>query len=378
MRWSLALWGACSLCLACGGKAAQNSDSRAQPAKACFALSDALGPAELAQQAEEKLGISLSSATLDASSADGFVRAQQLVDDVEAALRGGSPPATARELLRGFLTKQFLTQPSVAGAAPTSPPTLDPGIAAAMAGELERFTDHWMVENQGTLASLLTDDTTQLTLELANHYGVAYPFDSDWSPIQQPTAERAGLLTLGAFLTRLDFFPARSMQLSQAMSCLTIPVPPAFPDSVWDEPVRPPAKQIVVETYGAEVTCESCHQYYVGYGIALDRYDELGRYRDTLGGSRIDTDYYVELSSNVELPKPDAATRLEFGNPQELGQALSTAPQVRVCLTQKLNEYWGGSALSDAELACVLAELDERQASLWSLLAALLPHVVRR
>src|SRR6187551_2814047 len=183
MRWLVALWGACSLCLACGGKAEQNAGSEpAPPAQACFALPDTLGSAELAERVAVRLGIGLQPSTLEPSRAGGFVRAQQLVDGVEATLRGGSPPGISRQLLRGFLTQQLLPEPLEA-LDPASPSAVDPAIAAAMGGELERFTIHWMLENDATLTALLTDDTTQLIPELASHYGVAYPFDTEWQAV---------------------------------------------------------------------------------------------------------------------------------------------------------------------------------------------------
>jgi len=167
------------------------------------------------------------------------------------------------------------------------------------------------------------------------------------------------------------------MHLAQALACVAVPPPPAL-ESVWAKPDRPSAKDIVSSSYGDDqVVCWTCHQYYVGYAVALDRYDELGRYRETLAAKPIDTSYrlinYVG-GSDLLPPGADPNPYLEFGTIQELGQALSGNEAVRGCLVRQLNRFLGAPDLSDAELGCVLGKLGEKNASFLSLLAILAPR----
>ncbi len=371
LAWALA---ACAVVAACGGKAKQSDDDGASSKRsACFALpSGLLGP-ELGERVGQKLHVELPDSTPLDANADGFVRAQQLVDGLEPVLRGASS-RLSRALLHDFIFNQLLNRAKLEGGRAPLPPGLSDSVARAMDDELYRFLERWTIDGQATLAALLTDDEAFVSPELAAHYGIT-PTPPLWEPVHQPTADRAGVLTLGAFLTRFSSPMARGMQLVEGLGCVTIP-PPPLGSTVWVDPARPSAKAVVDSQYGQEPICVTCHQYYVGYGVALDKYDELGRYRDAFAGQPIDTSYYLAIpSANPDAPEA-TTTRLEFDNPQELGQALSHAPGVRACMVKKLNQVLGGRELSQSELDCVLAqlELENRQASLWSLLAVLSPE----
>ncbi len=380
MTWVLAVSAACVG--ACGGKSKQGDGSTTRPpseqpvAKACFALPSELPHTALAERAANKLGVRIPDTTRLDAEPDGFVRAQQLVDAVELELRDAKS-IVSRGLLHDFILNQLLSRPELDGGRAPFPPGLSDSVATAMDSELDRVLNHWMIGGQATLASLFTDDTVFANRELADHYGIAHAPGDDWEVTHQPTTERAGILTGGALLARFPAPMTRAMHLSEAVSCVAIvrPPPGVFADSVWDDPARPSTRDIVETTYGKEVTCTQCHRYYVGAGIALDKYDELGRYRETFAGQPIDTSYFLS-TPDVAAVQTDAATELEFKNPQELGLGLSQAPGVRACMVQKLNEVLGGRELSEGELACVVGELDrdDRQASLWSLMAVLAPE----
>lgn len=379
MAWVLAVSAACVG--ACGGKSKQGDGSTPtlqQPAaKACFALPNELPHRTLAEAAANKLGVRIPDTMPLDSEPDGFVRAQQLVEALESELRDTKLIPLHEQLhglLRDFIFNQLLNQPVLEGGRAPLPPGLSDSVATAMDSELDRALNHWMFDSQATLAALFTDDTVFANHELADHYGIAHAPGDDWQVTHSPTAERAGILTGGTFLTRFPAPMARATHLLEALSCTTIP-PPPFPDSVWDDPARVSTREIVETTYGREAICVQCHRYYVGFGIALDKYDELGRYRETFAGQPIDTSYFLS-TPDVAAVQTDAATELEFKNPQELGLGLSQAPGVRACMVQQLNEFLGGRELSESELACVVGELDrdDRQASLWSLMAVLAPE----
>jgi hypothetical protein len=378
------------LFIACGGKAERNGEGAAgsardasagtssssggsaalpEPGAACFALPSTLDRAELEGRIATRLEVALPTGAPEISAGSGLVRAAQLVDRLESALLD-PPRATgvARELLRGFIKHQLLDNPHVAGERVPLPAGLSDSVAADMEGEFERVTNLWLIGGQARLGWLFTDNRAFANPELAAHYGIAHSAHADFEAIPQPAPERAGILTLGAFLTRYPSAPSRGVHLAEALACQVVPPPPPIFDSVWTEPQTKSAKDTVVASYADDqVVCKTCHQLYVGYAVALDRYDTLGRYRETLANAPIDTSYYLAA------PNSDGRATVEFANPLELGSAIASMPAVRACFVQKLEEYLGASALTDAELSCVLQDFDRRSSNLWSLLAILSP-----
>jgi hypothetical protein len=349
-----------------------------QPVLACFPVAPELTPEELDARVVARLGVNLPAGILDTSEPNGLVRAQQLVDALDVALHEPPGPSSqAGKLLRDFLVARLLNAPGLGSAEPARPAGLSDALAAAMEGELERVLDDWLMGQGATLESLLTSNTTYLNPELAAHYGLLHTPSQDWEPVTEPAEQRGGLLTLGAFLTRFSSPPARAMHLAQALACTTVPPPPGL-DSVWAKPSRPPAKDVVAVSYADDqAVCWACHQYYVGFAIALDRYDELGRYRDTLAGKPIDTSYRLANYTSSALAAPQGEARdqyIEFATVHDLGQALSHNTAVRGCLAQQLNTLLGSADLSETELGCVLRKFDEKDASFLSLLAILAPH----
>lgn len=122
------------------------------------------------------------------------------------------------------------------------------------------------------------------------------------------------------------------------------------------------------------MACKSCHRVYIGYAIALDRYDKLGRYRETLDGVPIDTSYALAMPTFEPQPAENDGQDLPFATPPELGRALSQASGVRACLIKNLNRQLGGTELTDSELGCILEGLQAKQGNFDSVLAMLAPR----
>ena len=241
-----------------------------------------------------------------------------------------------------------------------------------MANEWARTIDGWMLFQRASLETLLTNDTSYLSPALAGHYGIAHSFTSPWEPVQQVTSQRAGVLTMGAFLTHFASPPQRGIELVERLTCARPPPAPPIPVSVWSDPQRLSAKEIITTQYGdANPPCRACHGLYVGYAIALDRYDSLGRYREQIAGAPIDTSY--SLATATPAPLPRIVEEFSFSNSYELGKALSASRGVRACLAEKLAESAGLRALNASELECVLTDFEHSGTSFWTLTAALSP-----
>lgn len=371
MRCLALALGLCWTLAGCGGRSQQGDEepaSHVDPVEGCFPLGVDVTDAQLRAAVAAKLGVSVAEGAVDATEMNALVRGQQLVDAVQGEFEQQGAPSASRQVLRSFVGGL------VAEASLTLPPELGAGVQAAMQQELDSFANHWMLGQHGSLEALLTSSTTWANDELAEHYGVARPASGTWEVIELPPERRGGLMTLGALLARLPSPPNRAMHLTDALACTTVPPPPVL-ESMWNREPKQTAKSIVVQAYGDDqVSCKACHRYYIGYAIALDRYDELGRYRETLNGVPIDTSYALAMPTFEPQPAENDGQDLPFATPSELGRALSQASGVRACLIKKLNQQLGGPELTDSELGCVLQGLQARQGNFDSVLAMLSPR----
>jgi hypothetical protein len=287
---------------------------------------------------------------VDVDEPNPLVRGQQLVDAVQLDLERQWLPAESREIMLTFLGGL------VGEAAFALPDGLTADAQLGLEEQLARFADYWMLEQYGSFEVLLAGSPPELAMP--------------------PAEQRAGFMTLGAFLARVSSPPQRAMYLTEVLACAVVPPPPQLLESVWDDEPRQTAKSIVQQFYANEqVACAACHSVYIGHAIALDRYDELGRYRESLDGFAIDTSYGLIMPTFEPRPAANDGQVMPFAAPAELGRALSRSSGVRACLIRRLNRQLGGAEPTDRELRCVLGKLDAAQGNFRSVLSILAPRL---
>lgn len=331
-----------------GVSGAAGSASSSSP-EGCFGIATETTEATLLAAVSAKLGLSVTAGSVDASEPNIYVRGQQLVDAVALALESQPLPAQPRQILRDFVGQ-------LVGENLFSLPAALPADEQELyARQLDGFAERWAVGQLDSLEFLLTGAPPEA--------------------LGAPPEQLAGIMTLGAFLARVPSPPERAMYLAETLGCTTIPPPPPIMMSTWDSQPKQPAKNVVLGQYGDDQTpCVACHTHYIGYAIALDRYDELGRYRESLNGLGIDTGYGLTMPAFFPHPAAIDGQRVEFATPSELGRALSEAGGVRACLVRKLNEQLSGSALTDEEVGCLLDDWAAAHNDFVALLALLAPR----
>lgn len=353
------------------GSANPGGTGGAPALEGCFGVSPTLSAEELSRRVEAKLGLRIDPMALDATGLTMKARGLRLSDAIDTYVRESGTPASMGDILHDFVFDRLLFETDEDTGERRRPPftsELPPNLGDDMDEEFELAISHWLLEGNATLESLLTDDTAFVSAALAEHYGLPVQPAGDFEPARLEADTQMGLATRGAFLGRYPRPPDRALHLVEAFRCTHVPPLPLATASVWDDPERKPAKQLIQMGYGDDqATCAACHNVYVGYGIALDGYDELGRYRPTRNGYTVDTDYFVNV---------DPGSNVHFANPRELGSALSTATAVRTCLLESFVNRLGLDALSEQERGCVLRAFDERRASFTSLLAILTPRLI--
>ncbi len=233
-------------------------------------------------------------------------------------------------------------------------PIFNPGLLADMGTEARRFLDNALWN--GNLTDVLLSRTTFLNTGLAsNIYLVPAPAGAtatNFVQVTLPMDKRAGLLTNPAFLTSrgrsdgLGMIVPRGKAIATVVLCMPLPSPPdTVADAVQTSRTRYGIHtgQEQVAARNAVPLCASCHLHFDPYGLALENYDTLGRWRDT------DSDL-------VGMPTIDASTNLPAAigggrvvNAVEMAQKLAASPVFTNCMARAVLQY----ALVDFDTAQV-------------------------
>jgi len=158
-----------------------------------------------------------------------------------------------------------------------------------------------------------------------------------------PNDDRAGLLTLAAFLMLDPTHEGRSSPtirgkfLRELFLCQKVPAPPGNVDfSRFQDPKNPNAT--VRERLAAHrdnPTCAGCHAITDPIGLAFENYDAVGNYRPREKGAAIE-------SSGTFEGKP-------YKNAVELEQLLHNSASVPNCVAERVYEYGVGRTVTSGE-----------------------------
>jgi hypothetical protein len=212
-------------------------------------------------------------------------------------------------------------------------PDFDDNLRQAFRQETELFFESILREDRSAL-DLLSTDYTFLNERLAKHYGVPHIYGSRFRRVTlEAGAWRGGLLRQGSILTVTSYATRTSPVLRGKFvldTLLGVPPPPPLPDvpALKDNTVdgRLSVRERIAE-HRRDATCSPCHNLMDPLGLALERFDAVGRRRTTEAGATID----------VSGSLPDGSA---FADVDGLEQALLRRPELFVStLVEKLETY---------------------------------------
>jgi hypothetical protein len=161
---------------------------------------------------------------------------------------------------------------------------LDTSLVTALEDEYRTFVDHIVVQNHGNLSDLLTSTGTWATPEVATYYGVSHP-GGGVAPIKFDPSERAGLLTMGAWLVShgkkgRDNVVRRGMGVYRDAMCndikpLNIDLQAALRKLVGADAT---IKEIAAAR-GGDPTCGACHKTSDPIGLSFEAFGGDGRFQ---------------------------------------------------------------------------------------------------
>lgn len=183
--------------------------------------------------------------------------------------------------------------------------------------------------------TLFTSRETFVNRRLAALYDIPAPIEAGYSRVTLPAdGTRAGLLGHASLLNLYAHATGSSATLRgqfvrRAILCGVIPPPPGDVDtSLPESNADAPTLRDRLTTHRENPACASCHDQMDPLGLALERFDGVGRFRVTEGGAPIDPSGEVD--------------GIPFGDARGLGEAVAAHPDLASCLTRRMYRYATG------------------------------------
>lgn len=222
---------------------------------------------------------------LDAAAQDKLSTADEIGAQVDRILKTDAAKKNLHGAMMSYFAYPQLETVKIDDAAFTE------GVRNSMYHEAELFLKNTLWGGQ--LSDILLSKKSVMNASLAKIYGVSqFPasgatLDADgFGPVDLPS-NRMGLLTQAGFLTtrsRPDktSVVGRGLLIKNALLCSETPEPPA---SITDAIAAISAanenasERELANIRGTMSPCNGCHQTFDAYGLAVDTYDVIGRYR---------------------------------------------------------------------------------------------------
>ncbi len=232
-------------------------------------------------------------------------------------------------------------------------PAFTPAQAKALQQSLELFlTDPTGTRESVTMASLFTSNTLYVNRDMAAWAPAGMSLTDALVPVTLPESERMGLLSQPGLMARLAG-PYQSSPIRRGIFVLDklMCQPPSPPPA--NANIVPPILQPGLTTrerfaqHSADPACASCHTVIDPIGFGFERYDAIGKTRDTEVGKPIDTTGQVKYAREKAIDGP-------FATLPELSRRLSTSRQVHDCFASNFMRYALGRADTTNDACSVL------------------------
>jgi hypothetical protein len=172
-------------------------------------------------------------------------------------------------------------------------PLVDDELLLALRTEARLFLQSQLREDRDAL-ELWTANYTYVNDRLAGHYGLPGISGKQFRRVTWPDTNRAGILGQAGLLTVLSF-PERTSPTLRGTYVLSRFLGESVPQPPSNVPVleerlgsQPGAMRDRMITHRTHASCASCHVIFDPYGLALENFDAIGRWRTTDGGAPID------------------------------------------------------------------------------------------
>jgi hypothetical protein len=246
-------------------------------------------------------------------------------------------------------------------------------LREAMRLETETFFHHLLQENLPA-EELLSAKYSFLNQTLASFYGIQGVKGADMRKVELPQhSHRQGILSHGSFLV-VTSNPTRTSPVKRGQfildNLLGAPAPPPPPNIPPLENLKQGAKLSMRELmalHRSDALCSSCHQRMDPLGLALENFNAIGMYRETINNQSVDASGQL-------------ITGEKFNSLEELVGILSTTRKHDFyrCLVEKLLTFAIGRGMEPSDiptLGAILTRMETSQGRLGDLVKAIVECV---
>jgi hypothetical protein len=191
-------------------------------------------------------------------------------------------------------------------------PAVDDRLKQEMRRETQSLFAEILKDNL-SITRLLDCDFMMLNEPLAKHYGLEGVYGTSFRRVPVPKdSPRGGLLTQASFLlshsTGSDSHPVRRAVWIRDRLLNDPPAPPP-PNVPTLEQANPEFHKLSVreqlEIHRTKESCNQCHRNLDPWGIALENFDAVGRWRTEITRHTGDPSEKLTIDANVTLPNGD-------------------------------------------------------------------------
>jgi hypothetical protein len=191
------------------------------------------------------------------------------------------------------------------------PDNFQPAMRANFETEIRMFLTSVLLEDRSVM-DLLNADWTFLNESLAQQYGIQGVRGNTFRRVQLANPNRFGLLGKGAVLLRTSYGSRTSPVLRGAWVLdRIIGAPPAPPPPNVNTDIGVKDGEAVttvrarLELHRTNATCKACHGLIDPPGLALENFDNQGRWREVdVAAGRAPIDASTELTSGLKINGP--------------------------------------------------------------------------
>jgi hypothetical protein len=240
-------------------------------------------------------------------------------------------------------------------AAPEVYPDWNPQLADAAAQEMYLYFNEFMKSDRSWLDFMKTD-INFVNTELAKAYGMPAPAGATATnlvKVEGVQDGRQGFAGLVGFLAMSspDRRSAPTLRGKWLLLNLMCTIPPDPPPGVPVLEQKGDTSQLnvrqVLEEHRANPACAACHSLFDPFGLALEQYDGIGKFRTAYtNGSPIDP--VTELPASTAYPNGLKFGGIEGANGLPgVAEAVTSNPGFSTCVSQKMLSYGLGRLLVD-------------------------------
>ncbi|HEX6273671.1 MAG TPA: DUF1592 domain-containing protein [Polyangiaceae bacterium] len=222
-----------------------------------------------------------------------------------------------------------------------------PHLSRAAADEITLFFSEF-VRSERSWFEFPTADFNYVNDWLAAHYGMPTPAMFP-ARVEFKEDARIGFFGLAGFLAITSFDRRTSPSLrgrwiAGNMLCMKPPEPPPNVPKLDDTGQDSSALSVreLLEQHRQSDECAGCHSLFDPYGLALEEYDAVGKYRSVYAdGTPVDATAILESDAYPE--------GLSFAGLEGLANVVANDPQFGKCLVEKLLTYGLGRPVTPSD-----------------------------